>query len=358
MLFWGITGAVASPFMGNRIDRLGARTVMIAGTLLQCLATVLLARADALWQLYAALMLLSIANVCNTYIPVAAVIARWFVKFRGTATGVAMLGLGIGMGVMAQVASALLQRYDWRDAYAILGFAALAALIPIVTLIRNPKDADIDPNAAEAGPVDGAVPDPAHDLTLGEAFNTRSFWGISLGDALTGMVFAMFNFSLILFLTEDLGNAQHATNVFTTLQICLALGTAIFGLVADRLPLRFVMILCYALPVVATAFLMPAAGLALAFIFAIVGGLAGGGRQAIFPMALVHSFGHTHVGAIYGLSNSFFLIGNAVGPIVGSAVYELAGTTRAVYSLSIAIFAASAILIALMRRESKPNAAS
>ncbi|PCJ50053.1 MAG: hypothetical protein COA73_18625, partial [Candidatus Hydrogenedentota bacterium] len=91
------------------------------------------------------------------------------------------------------------------------------------------------------------------------------------------------------------------------------------------------------------------------FAFAVVAGLAGGGRSALFPVAIHNSFGGAHIAAIYGLSNTFFMIGNALGPLIAAAIYESTASTRAVYIGAMVILVCSAILLSLIRNERKDN---
>lgn len=345
---WCISAGVFSPVLGGLIDRFGARPVMAVGVLGVCGAAQVLPRTHTLPQFYGVLVVLGAAGMACTYIPVAAVVARWFVKLRGIATGVAMLGLAAGGTVAPLITAELLKGRGWREAYPLLAMGILLAWIPIFLLVKNPSPEEEEAYAAQAG--DGI--DPAHDLTMRAAAGTRSFWGLTLGDALTGLIFSIFNNHLIFYLTSDLGSGDSATQVYSALQLCLGVGVLVFGPLADRLPMRAILSVCYGLPALATLLLLPPGmtmGLALGF--AVVAGLAGGGRAALFPTALVHCFGETHLAMIFGLTNTFFMLGNAAGPVVGAQIYDATTSTRAVYAMCIATLAVSAGLVSLIRTE-------
>lgn len=350
---WGIVGAIFSPLCGRWIDSFGARKVMVFGVMCQFTATILLGSISSLWHLYALMALSSVGNICNTYIPVAAVIAKWFDKRRGTATGVAMLGLGAGGFTMPLLAGRLLESYSWRTGYFMLSFLVLGLLVPIILWIREPvgvrsAKVRVPERDDDAGQGEKTV---VADLTLRQALRTRSFWAISVGDAITGLVFAIFTVHLVYFLTES-GVAQGAaTTVFAILLLCLSLGTAVFGLSADKVSLRGLMVFAYGLPALTTLLLLPSGIAVLPFLFAVLCGTCGGGRTALFPLALVRCFGASHMGAIYGLSNSFFLVGNALGPLIAGYLYDTTGSARPVYALACVLFVVSAVLISLMRRE-------
>lgn len=347
---WGLSAAAVSPLCGVLIDRLGARTMMIAGTVLAGAMAYLTGRVTEPWQLYVVMVFFALAGVCCTYIPVAAVVARWFVKHRGAATGVAMLSIFVGGATFPILTNALLEHYSWREVYTIFGVAILLALIPILAFVRNPPVAEEQAYLARVRSADHS----AGDLTLPAALRTRSFWGLSVGDMLTGLVFAVFNIHLVYYLTNDLGDGNVAAQAFAALNLALAVGTLLFGLLGDRLPLRGVLVTCYLFPTLAMPVLIygSSAGIvALAFAFALIAGLPAGGRNALFPVALVHCFGETHLGAIYGLSNTFFMVGNALGPIIAARIYETAGGSQPVYIGCLVLLLISSGLVALIRRE-------
>lgn len=346
---WGLAAALFSPFLGQWIDHYGARRMMLLGTAFLFFITLLLGQVTALWQFYVLMFFAPFGSMANTYIPAAAVVARWFVRHRGIATGVVMFGIGVGGAIVPLVTSLLIQNYGWRLSYTMLSFVLLLAFIPILLWVRNPTDKDL--NMADQDASADSEQGSLMDLSLSEALRTRTFWGVSLGDALTGTIFAIFNIHLVYYLTQDLGSNETATHAYSALQICIGLGTLAFGLFADRFRLRSVMIVCYLLPAFATMLLMPTSVVYLVFAFAIIAGFSGGGRNALFPVALYSSFGKTHMASIYGLSNSFFMLGTAIGPFLAGMLYDATGNTRLIYAGAIVGLAISALLISVMRNE-------
>ena len=347
LTLWGLSAAIFSPLCGWLIDRFGPRRMMLFGTAVLFITTYLMAKVTALWQLYVLLCISPIGGMSNTYIPVATVVSQWFERRRGIATGLAMLGIGVGGAVFPVIANTLAHNHGWRTAYTYIAYMTLIAFVPIALLIRSPKGA----SSAAANHALAAAKD-IPDLTLREAVFTRSFWGLSLGDALTGLVFAIFNLHLVFYLTRDLGGDGPATQVYSVLQLCLAGGVLLFGPLGDRFRFTRVLVLCYFLPTLGTALLLaPGAGFALGMAFALVAGLPGGGRTALFPMAIVNSFGETHMAAIYGLSNTCFMLGNAIGPSLAARIYDDTENTRIVYAVCAGILVVSAGLVSLIRDE-------
>jgi MFS family permease len=348
---WGLSAAVFSPFCGQWIDKYGSRRMMFLGTVFSFFITLCISQISSLWEFYALMLLAPLGVMSNTYIPAAAVVARWFVSHRGIATGLVMFGIGVGGTLLPLLISQMLQSMSWRECYLALAVIQLVAIVPILLWIKNPADL---PAAAEESQENADARLPVNnDLTLRDALRTRSFWGLSIGDAITGSIFAVFNIHLVYYLTQDMGSDESATLVYSALQFCIGFGTLIFGPLADRFVLRKVMIFCYLLPVLATSLLLPGGILWLAFLFAFLAGFPGGGRNALFPVALYSSFGETHMASIYGFSNSFFMIGTAVGPFLAGVLYDSTGDTRIVYTCAMVALIISTILVSVIKDERK-----
>ncbi len=342
-----LAAAVASPLAGQLVVKFGARPVMLGGIAIGALSSWLTAYVHVLWQFYAVVLLGAIGSVASTYVPVASVVARWFVKHRGIATGLAMLSIFIGAAAFTIGTNELLAHQTWREVYKLYAFAWLVAAVPTWIWVRNPDPAEENAYLAS---IDNHLT-TQDDLTLQQALRTRSFWGLSIGDAITGLVFAVFNVHLVLYLTKDLGNADVAASAVGLLNLTQAGGTLLFGVLGDRFRLRPVFVSCYFFPFIAVPLLMIGGHPALAYAFALMAGIPGGGRNALFPVTLVYCFGESNIGAIYGLSNSFFMTGNAFAAVISAQIYERTGSTRAVYSVCMVLLVVSTILVSLIQRK-------
>jgi len=378
---WGASAAILSPFCGLFIDRMGARRSILFGTAYTALGTFIISRVTSLTQFYAVMFFIPFGPMLSTYIPVGAIVPRWFVKHRGTATGLAMVGIGIGGAIFPLVASGLLRTHDWRGTYAVLSAMLLIALVPTFFFIRNPNAEEqatgVPGNESENESSGDTIAPLIDHLTLPQALKTRSFWGLGMGDALTGIVYAIFNVQLVFLLTGDFTTgataaleigeiatkameksaADSAALVFSVFLLFTGLGTIPIGWLSDKLPFKRVFIACYLFPAVGALFLFPREYAFLAFGFAFIAGNAAGGRSALYPIALTRSFGELHIASIWGASNSLFMIGTALGPLIGSLLFEKSGGTGAVYMFCIGTLLVSTTLVSIIRREKVPSAA-
>ena len=346
---WALAGGVFSPLVGTLVDRYGPRPLMIGGTLCQVVVTFLIARMTALWQVYALFVLASLANSANTYLPVAAMIARWFKERTGGAMAVTMLGMAAGGLVMPIVANVLLEDFGWRGAYTIFAYVLLALLVPILLWVRNPDTApDVElvrPTVAEDTPA------PRDALAVAEALRTRSFWTLSGGDLLIGMVSTSVIVHMVAF-TTDAGVSQAAASAaYGTSLAVNGIGIILFGIAADRLPLRIMMGACYGTSAIAMLFVFRLPALGFLYAFAVLFGICAGGRAAMWPLALGECFGTARLGSLLGWLGIPFLLGSTLGPYLAGYIRDTTSEYRLFFLLCIALSVTAAALVSTMRNE-------
>ena len=172
-------GSIALPIfssfglvMGWFSDRYGSRRVMGVSTILFTLGYVSLSRAEALWHFYILYSLAAVGWGAMATVPPAA-IARWFVKKRGTAFGIALTGGGIGGAIMPTLTHFLIEAYGWRASFAIIG-AVFGVVLAISSrlLYHRPEDLGLKAYGAhDEGNVGEVV-----TFTLAEVLKTPAFW--------------------------------------------------------------------------------------------------------------------------------------------------------------------------------------
>jgi predicted MFS family arabinose efflux permease len=114
----------------------------------------------------------------------ATVAARWFVKRRGTVTGVLTAASATGQLVFLPVLAVVAQHLGWRAVGLVIAGAALLAAIPIVFFMRDyPRDLGLRPYGATAD-TEGDEPPLLRSgnplgtafAALGRASKRRDFW--------------------------------------------------------------------------------------------------------------------------------------------------------------------------------------
>lgn len=151
-------------------DRIGARPVVLAGTLLLGLGLALASQAQTLLQFQLAYGVLVGVAAGSFFAPLIATVSGWFDRHRGLAVSLVSAGMGVAPMTISPFAAWLIGQTDWRTAQLIIAVLATVLLLPAALLIRSP------PRVAA---VDGAP--PPEDVgssgapTLGHALRTPHF---------------------------------------------------------------------------------------------------------------------------------------------------------------------------------------
>jgi MFS family permease len=193
---WALVTGLVSPLLGHWLDRIGERRIMTAGVIVAGLSALAMGWVHSLTQLYVIIIFSAIGTASTTYLPVASIISRWFVKRRGLAMSIAMMGMGVGGFIVPNVASVLIDQVGWRWTYHIFGITILVLLTPVGLLWL--RDAPSTPENGDA-PSENGNDSPNEGLSVREALRTRNFWGIGLADMLEGMALVGIMTNMVVF---------------------------------------------------------------------------------------------------------------------------------------------------------------
>lgn len=143
---WTVAGAfsaslaicgVLARVVGRKLDRVGARPVLLVGAIVTPLALVALAVADSVWALWVAFVALGIAQALSLYESAFRAIVDWYPHepARGRALLVVTSLGGFAALVFVPLTSSLVATHGWRATT--LTLAAVSALVtfPIVRLL-------------------------------------------------------------------------------------------------------------------------------------------------------------------------------------------------------------------------------
>src|SRR5215510_13769285 len=139
-----LTAMLAMPLTGWLTDRFGSRRpILVCMTLFGALYASLSLLTPRLWHLYAVFLLLGLVGPGTSAVPHASLISRWFTERRGLALGIALCGTAIGGVIWPWASQALLDRFAWRNAYAISGGAILLVAVPLLWLLLKEPSASV-----------------------------------------------------------------------------------------------------------------------------------------------------------------------------------------------------------------------
>lgn len=167
------------PGIGRRVDRHGARGVLILSNLVLAAGLIALALAQGAWLLFGAWALMGLGMALGLYDVAFAGLVGWFgAAARGPITGVTLIA-GFASTIGWPLTALAAEHHGWRAACLIWAGAQLALALPLhLTLPAGPGEAGeaVDrPARVPANPPLGAV------LLLASAFAAMSAVGAALG---------------------------------------------------------------------------------------------------------------------------------------------------------------------------------
>jgi len=328
---------------GPLADRLGSRSLAVAGMILVAVGLAAASAARSLVEVYLAYGLGIGLGVGCAYVPAIGAVQRWFVRRRGFASGLAVSGIGIGTLAMPPLASLLIASMGWRGAYMVLGAIVLVLGGGMSLLIENdPKDRGLGPDGDP--PRDAAAANNASGASVREAVRSTRFAGLYVS-CLVCSFGAFIPFVHLVPYARDHGVA--ASSAVLLLGVIGAGSTAgrfFLGALADRMGRDRSLIMVLIGMAFAMVIWAIAADVWTLAAFAFVYGAFYGGWVAVLPSVVMDYFGGRNVSGIIGILYTSVAFGTLVGPSAAGFAYDVNHS----YVLPILVSAAANIIAALV----------
>jgi len=353
-----ISGAASMAFLlmgllgigvGRLNDRFGPRVLMTVSGVFFGLGYFLMSRLESIWQLYLFFAIIFGIGLSTVDVIALTTIARWFVRKRGIATGIAKVGTGAGQMTIPFLASILIIRYGWRSSCAIVGVAVLVILVAIAQLMRrDPGQMGLSPDGDASGSTHRPISD-IEGLSLREASRTREFWTICA--AMLAIVFCLMTVMvhIVPFAQEINVSPTRAAGLLSTIGGVSMASRFISGLAIDRIGSKRVMIFCFILLIAVLLWLQIATELWMLYLFAVVYGLAHGGFFTSFSPIIAEFFGIKSHGTLFGITMFSGTFGGALGPVMAGYVFDVTGAYAGAIWICTGISMLGFVLVSLLK---------
>lgn len=339
---------LASPFLGVAIDRHPLRVLASAGVLLLALGFVLLSLARSMWHVtavYATCMPLAVALMGPTL--VSSTLARWFMRRRGIAMGVAALGTSVCGFVLPPLLQWGIDDWGARGTYRLFAVVVAVVMLPLVWrfLEDSPASRGLAPDGdpVHAGAKAAIVPLPAAGSTI-EITRQRNFWAVAL---VIGVLFSIYSalLSNIAPLATGRGaTADNAAYLISSVAVFGFIGKLLFGILADRVDLRFGLAAALLLMILALLLLVQGSNLWLLFAASAALGLAAGGMLPVWGALMAVLFGAANYGRVMGLMYPVMMPVMVAGSPFAGWIHDATGE----YALAFHVFVGMCIIALLV----------
>ena len=342
-----IASLIFSPVVGWAIDRVGARLVMVISVLCLGLAMISLAWATLPITFYIAYSVGRVVFHTSAPIGSSTVASRWFIKKRGRAIGVIFLVGAIGGIVFTMLASLIVENYGLKTTWIIIGLLVLTVSVapPLLFVAERPEDIDLLPDGEILSSddseeiselVDSAtLPRGSDDESwaLVEAFRTRTFWIMVIMGFTLYFVHTSIGVHMGVYF-RDVGLGPTSTALAISLSwIVSAIGSVGWGVVTDRVPIRYAYSLMFLIQAVSTLYLMLVGGTLGIFLAAALFGVVSSASNVIPSVMYANYFGRSSLGRIRGVGEVGVLLGQATGPITAGILFGLQGNYDAIFTV-------------------------
>lgn len=334
-LSWFVTGFVTIA-IGWLNDRFGPRLVMSLCGLFAGAGFVLMSQVNDVWQLYLFYGVLIGASI-SVFVPLLSTVARWFSKRRTLMSGIVVSGIGIGSLIAPPVANWLIQNYDWRISFLILGAVILIVDLVAAQFLRH-EPAQIGQKAyGEYSTAEDKTTLKTVSFSLKSAVCTRQFWTVFVMFLSFGFCFNALLIHIAPYAT-DLGmSANTAAGIVATTGGASIIGRLVLGNTGDRIGNKKAFIIGLILFLLASLWLLLARDAWALYLFAVLFGLAWGDLAAQQSPLVAMLFGLTSHGLIFGVLDLGFTIGSAIGPLITGYIFDISNSYQTAFLLSAAI---------------------
>ena len=361
-------GGLLGPVVGPLVDKkYGARILMSMGVLIAGTVPILVSKMQALWQFYAlygvigALSMVGFGGLVTN-----AVIAKWFIRKRGRAMGMAAMGVSTSGLVFVPVCHYLVSQFGWRTTLMILGFIIWGlAFFPVVIFVRrSPEDEGLRPDGDDpAVTVTGSEIRPQEEVasseeeiwTLKEALRTKALWLLLMGFNIAGIGLSGVFLHFYPYLESKGFSTDVATSAMTTLALFAALVKIPWGMLAEKVQVRYCITACYLGCSLSLLILMNSHSVPIVILYAVAYGITLGGDMVLRELVWANYYGRTFLGTIRGVIMPANLISMAGGPLFGAWLRDITGSYQLPYRIFFILFLAGTFLIFLAKQPIKKS---
>ncbi|HVS26788.1 MAG TPA: MFS transporter [Burkholderiales bacterium] len=329
-LIWG----AAQPFSGAIADRYGSGRVLVGGALLYVAGLMLMALSHSGLQLSASAgILIGLGLSGTSFTIVYGVIGRTFApEKRSMALGIAGAAGSFGQFIMLPYGQTLISNFGWLASLLVL--AATAVLMaPLASALAEKRE-----------PEHTGVPQQSISAALHEAATHKGFWLLCFGFFVCGFQVVFIGVHLPAFLIDQKFSPFVGTMALALIGLFNIVGTYMFGYLGGRYTKKYLLSGIYFLRGVAiTIFISLPLTSASVYIFAAVIGILWLGTVPLTNGIVAQIFGVRYVSTLFGVVFLCHQIGSFLGVWLGGYLYDVTGSYRLVWLISIGLGVVAAL---------------
>lgn len=311
-------------YLGRLADTHGPRRVLLLSGA-ACGAGFVLARwTQEIWQLWIFMGLAGLGAGPSYSVPVATV-QRWFVKKRGQALGMVVMGTGVGALVFVLLTNRFIEAWGWRTAY--LGMGAIILCMTAIAapfLVHSPSKMGLRPYGEEEAEREfrGRRAPGGDGVPVSDAVRTQAFIGLCV-ILMSSQVTAQIVMTHLIPFAIDVGiDSLLAASAIGLIGAFSVPGRLASGFICDRIGWSRAMGILYLAQAAVVLVLFAVQSYGTLLVFVVFYGTFNGARIVTQTGIVGHLFGIRHLGALTGLTMGVSLLTGAAGPYIAGLIYD------------------------------------
>lgn len=348
---------IAGPLIGRALDRFGPRYIFAAVGLITSALVISMSYINSEWQLiaiFAVSGLLGMGPTADLFVN--APVAKWFVRRRGLAMGIALSGTPLGVAIFYPLSQFTIDAIGWREAWRVFGIAGAVIIVPAALLLlrRQPEDIGMLPDGDEPCPSAAENTREVESFnevswTRSEAIHHPSFWLM-----ITGFTLFTYGWSTITifrvphFIERGLDPTLVVFAIAVDALVAIVVSISL-GRLTKRIAPRYLLAIGGGGLIVSASSLIIVNNVALLFAANIGYGFGFQTGHVAQNLMWANYFGRQHLGEIRGLTLPLtFGVGAAAFPITG-LIRESTGVYTPAWVTAIIILVIAAGLLGSIR---------
>jgi sugar phosphate permease len=340
----GLEMGILAPVMGFLVDRFGPRRLIFSGSLIIGFGFILLSWTNSLAMFYGTFILIAVGMSACLGPVLSAAVANWFRKNVGKALGIMFSGFGAG-GVLVLLIVRLIDVYQWRATFVMLGLGMWFLGIPLSLIVRHkPEQYGYLPDGWTSAEQVLTHKGQGGEVSLKKALKTRVFWHIGIADAIRVMVCSAIMTHIMPYLSSVGMSRSNAALVATSIPLFSILGRVGFGWFGDMFDKRYVMAGVYFLAGLGLLAFSYVQTKWLIFPFLILYPLFWG--AGVLRVAMMREyFGRAYFGRIFGIMLGLGTVFRITGAPLAGFAYDSSGSYHLIWLVFVGTIAIAVILI-------------
>ena len=350
ILVYGLT----APVVGSLVDRWKPRRIAIIGIFVMAVATALCSLAGELWHFYVLFGILVPIGTAFCGNPVLnPAVMHWFSARRQLAFGLGQIGGGMSFAYGLLI-DAVISTWNWNISFLVMAGLLIAVLMPLylVFYYLRPEDRGLNPDGIQM-PVVAKEPkvdivSEMHEWTLGMAVKTYRLWFLVLSQICYWGIGNYLVLAHQIKFAVDVGfSSAIATSVFALFGIASIVGQ-VASSISDKIGRENTITLAAVMAIGALIALLSVENtprLWLLYFYATCSGFATGLFSPTIFVGLADIFHGKNIGAISAMLLTGTGIGGAIGPWLGGYIFDVTGSYRYAFIVSMVAFAVACISV-------------